>query len=370
MEKFLNWKLSKLDWLFFAAILGLALLGFSTIQSTITAGGENSDLIKIQIIAFIFGLVIFLAVQSIDYHYFLYFSPLFYFFSVILLILLFVFGQNIRGSVRWFSLGFFQLQPAEMAKPFLIIALASFFDFFKEKINSWRILFLVLALMIIPLFLIFREPDLGTFLILAFGLGAIFLSLPIKLNRLLTLAFLAAVFIPVFYFSLHSYQKGRLLTFLNPSADPLGSGYNVIQSVIAAGSGEIFGRGWGRGTQSHLRFLPEQHTDFIFATFAEENGFLGSMILLLLYVVLFIRSFKVLKETQDFLGTVLVLGSMVVFFSQAAINIGMNLGMLPVTGIPLPLVSYGGSQMVTSLLLLGIIAGVAKGQRTSYNTET
>lgn len=368
MANFINLRLPKFDWLFLAAILGLSTIGFSTIQSTIVAGGENTSLIKLQVLAFVLGLSLFFAIQSVDYHYFPYLALPLYCFVVVSLFLLFFFGQNIRGSIRWFDLGFFQWQPAELAKPFLIIAWASFLDFFKERIGQWRIIFLLLTAMLAPLILILKEPDLGTFVVLLFGLGLMLLSLPFKASRLLSLMVLVLLFLPILYLSLHSYQKGRLLTFLNPGLDPLGAGYNVIQSTIAVGSGGLFGRGWGQGTQSHLRFLPEQHTDFIFATFSEENGFLGSLILLLLYVVLFFRSLKVLLKTDDFFATVLVLGSMCVFFSQAAINIGMNIGVLPVTGIPLPLVSYGGSQMVTSLILLGIIAAVAKAEKVSYNT--
>lgn len=369
MVNFLNLKLPKLDLVSLGAALGLATIGFSTIQSTILAGGESESLIKVQALAFVLGLAVFWLVYSLDFRVLSFLSLPFYLFTVASLLLLFVFGENIRGSIRWFNFGNFLFQPSELAKPFLIVSFCAFFDFFKERINQWRILTLLIILAALPLGLILKQPDFGTFIILTFGLAILFFASPLKWSRWLPILLVTLALLPLFYLALAPYQKARVQTFFNPQSDPLGSGYNVIQSKIAVGSGELWGRGWGRGTQSSLRFLPERHTDFIFATYAEETGFVGCLFLLLLYVVIFVRSLVVLARSDNLLGSLLVLGSMGAIFSQVAINIGMNIGLLPVTGIPLPLVSYGGSQMVTTFFLLGIIASVAKGQGVSYNAE-
>lgn len=368
MVKFLSLKLPKFDLVSLGAALGLVTIGFSTIQSTILAGGESESLIKVQALAFVLGLAVFWFVNSIDFRVLSFLSLPFYLFTVVSLLLLFVFGENIRGSIRWFNLGNFLFQPSELAKPFLIVSFCAFFDYFKERINQWRILILLAVLAVLPLGLILKQPDFGTFIVAASSLGILFLASPLKWSRWLPVILITVILLPLFYLSLAPYQKARVQTFFNPQSDPLGSGYNVIQSKIAVGSGELWGRGWGRGTQSSLRFLPERHTDFIFATYAEETGFIGCLFLLLLYIVIFIRSLVVLTRSDNLLGSLLVLGSMGAIFSQVAINIGMNIGLLPVTGIPLPLVSYGGSQMVTTFFLLGIIASVAKGNGISYDS--
>lgn len=353
----------KFDWFFLLSLAALSFIGFSTLQSATLAGGGNELLIKLQALAFFVGFILFVLIYYLDYRYLQFLAIPAYFTSLILLGLLFVFGSHIRGSVRWFDLGYFQLQPAELVKPLLVVAFCGFLSFFKERVNHFLILIGLVILAFIPIFLVYKQPDLGTVVVLLAGLICSFFFSRISWKRILIFFLILLIFLPILFFKMAPYQKQRVLTFLDPVSDPLGSGYNVIQSTIAVGSGNLFGRGWGRGTQSHLRFLPEEHTDFVFATFAEENGFLGSMVLIFLYLLLFVSSLKVLLKAKKLFGRLLVAGSMAIIFTQAAINIGMNIGVLPVTGIPLPLVSYGGSNVVTSLVLLGFIASVAKDEK-------
>ena len=284
---------------------------------------------------------------------------------LILLISVLILSPEVRGAHRWFIIGDFYLQPSEFIKPLLIISLASFFAKIQTKINFFRFYILSFALLAVPVFLIFLEPDLGTAAILsAVWLFMLFLS-PIKLKSLILFLLPFLLLIPISYFFLADYQKARIVSFLNPTADPLGHGYNVIQSQIAIGSGQITGRGWGRGTQSHLRFLPEQHTDFIFATFAEEQGLIGIIILFVLFGILIWRGIKTAYKNSSLLGSLLAIGVTCLIFIQTVVNIGMNLGVLPVTGVSLPLLSYGGSGLVSTLISLGLLASISR-----HSTQT
>lgn len=359
MEKLFGWLPAKFDWILLASVLSLTALGFSTLQSTVLAGGEPAQLLQNQFLAFALGLILLLLISGLDYRYFYYLAPLFYLGALIVLLLLLFLGVHIRGTVRWFDLGFLKLQPSEIVKPFLLVALAAFLARISGRVKDLFVVAGFCLLLFFPLLLIFRQPDLGTVIVLGFtALLLLFIS-PINF-KMFVLTFLFLVIIsPLGWQMLAPYQKTRLVAFLNPQADPLGSGYNVIQSQIAVGSGQIFGRGWGRGTQSHLRFLPEQHTDFIFATYTEETGFIGALTLLLLFAVLVWRGLLITFNAPDTFGKLLAFGVVSLLVFQTVINIGMNLGLFPITGIPLPLVSYGGSSMLSSLILLGILESIA-----------
>lgn len=280
-----------------------------------------------------------------------------YIFILITLVAVLILGIETRGSLRWIPLGIFNVQPSEFAKPILILVLAKFWS---ENSPSW--LNIVKSLLWFgPLFLlIFKQPDLGSALtLIAVWLGMLLIT-NVSIKKLLTLALVFMLIIPISWSFLHDYQKQRIHSFLEPASDPLGRGYNLIQSTIAVGSGELFGRGLGRGTQSRLQFLPEFRTDFIFASIAEEMGFVGSCLILLLYLFLLVYSLRAAQKVQDAFSFLIIGGVVSMFLFQIFVNIGMNVGLLPITGITLPLISYGGSSAVSSLILLGMIAASVK----------
>ncbi len=352
---------TKYDWVLIAATAILITIGLSTIQSTVIAGeGLKENLVNHQILAAFIGGALFFLIASFDYRLLTFITPIAYISVIILLISVLIFSPEIRGAHRWFVFGDFFLQPSEFAKPLLIISFAAFFAKLGEKINSLVSNLLSLILLTVPVVLIFLEPDLGTAAILVAVLFLMLFLSPIKLKKLILFLLPLVLLAPTVWFFLAPYQKTRLTSFLNPTADPLGHGYNVIQSQIAIGSGQITGRGWGRGTQSHLRFLPEQHTDFIFATFCEEQGLIGALVLFFLFGVLIWRGFRIAQRAPDLFGNLLAAGTTCLIFTQTAVNIGMSLGVLPVTGVSLPLLSYGGSSLVSTLISLGLLASVAQ----------
>lgn len=341
---------SQLPSTFFGLILVLFSFGILMIYS-------GSPKLALQ--QFIFGVVgfsFFLIVRQIDYRIYKKIAVHLYFLSIFLLVLIVFFGIEIRGSARWFDLGIFRFQPSELVKPLLIIVIASFTTTF--NMASIKNYLAILAIIALPIWLVARQPDLGNSLVLiSIWLSIVFITSS-RLRYLLASVVLFLSAIPAVYKFLAPYQQSRIISFLNPTHDPLGIGYSVIQSQIAIGSGQIFGRGFGRGTQSHLQFLPEFNTDFIFATLAEELGFAGAIMLLFIFTVLIAKLLKLASQTQDPFGGALVIGVYTTLLIHLAINVGMNLGLLPVTGITLPLVSYGGSSLVSTFIILGIASSV------------
>ncbi len=310
-----------------------------------------------QLIFALIGAGLYLLIRSSDYRFSKGLSKAFYFFVFSLLVITFILGFETRGSIRWIPLGLFNLQPSELAKPALIIALASYWT---GKTASWINILKSLGILLPLMFLVFKQPDLGTSLTLLFIWLIMLISSNISFFKVVLLGLLSLVIAPLSWFALHDYQKDRLVSFLSPTKDPQGIGFHVIQSMIAVGSGQLIGRGLGRGTQSRLQFLPEFRTDFIFAFIAEELGFLGSFIVLFLYLVIFFMAFRLLGNVSDKFGELIVIGVMGMMFFQIAVNIGMNIGLLPITGITLPLLSYGGSSLITTLISLGLLSSVAK----------
>lgn len=322
------------------------------ISSTALGESRNYDLAIRQSAFALTGLVLFWLVTKSDTQVWRSLAWVFYLVSVLLLVVVFVYGLEVRGSLRWIDLGFIRLQPSELVKISTIVLLAHFLS--SRNMKHLKNILISGLIAFVPGALIFVQPDLGSALIL----GAIWLGLvaatdvPKKYLMLGGAIFVGSL--PLIYGLLQSYQKERLLTFFNPGLDPLGAGYNVIQSTIAVGSGGVWGLGFGRGTQSHLNFLPEHHTDFIFATLAEELGLVGSALLLSLFGVIIWRLLVGSLSLPKFEGLV-VIGFLVLIFFQAAVNIGMNIGLAPVTGITLPFVSYGGSSLLTLLFGLGLV---------------
>jgi rod shape determining protein RodA len=309
---------------------------------------------------FLMGFCLFVFVISFDYQELLSLNYPFYVLIVTLLLIAFFVGDKAGGAQRWINLGFFKLQPSEPAKLMLVIALASFYSR-KEVVEGYSIKQLVVPVILtaIPFILILLQPDLGT----ALMLGIIFVSMTVFVKlRVSTYAIMGSLALGLGAFAweqlLKPYQKQRIQTFLNPEKDPMGHGYQIVQSKIAVGSGGTFGKGYMEGTQGHLHFLPERHTDFAFSVWGEEWGFVGSLIFLGIYFLLLLWGIHVAMYAKDRFGVLLAFGIVTLIFWQAVINLLMILGFLPVVGIPLPLVSYGGSSLLTTLLALGILMNV------------
>lgn len=309
---------------------------------------------------FLMGFCLFVFVISFDYQELHSLNYPFYVLIVTLLLIAFFVGDKAGGAQRWINLGFFKLQPSEPAKLMLVIALASFYSR-KEVVEGYSIKQLVVPVILtaIPFILILLQPDLGT----ALMLGIIFVSMTVFVKlRVSTYAIMGSLALGLGAFAweqlLKPYQKQRIQTFLNPEKDPMGHGYQIVQSKIAVGSGGTFGKGYMEGTQGHLHFLPERHTDFAFSVWGEEWGFVGSLIFLGIYFLLLLWGIHVAMYAKDRFGVLLAFGIVTLIFWQAVINLLMILGFLPVVGIPLPLVSYGGSSLLTTLLALGILMNV------------
>ena len=306
--------------------------------------------------AFLFiGLLIFAIVQFLDINFWRNASLVLYALVVVFLLGLIFFADQTRGSKGWFMIGTFGFQASEFAKISVILFLATTLEKLKFDLARFRHIILVIIIIGIPVFLTIIQPDIGSAFIILISSIIMVLYTGLDKKKLVALSLIGILILFTAWFSLlHDYQKTRILTFLNPSQDPLGSGYNVAQSIVAIGSGGVFGRGLGLGPQSQLNFLPEQETDFIFASIAEELGFIGSSALILLYIFFLWRLYIALISGKGLFANFFILGIMIMFFAQAGINIGMNMGLFPVTGITLPFVSYGGSSLAASFLGLGI----------------
>ena len=304
------------------------------------------------------GLVLFSIVFLIDFRFFKSSAYLIYLFTILLLIAVLVFGQIFRGVKGWLSFGFFNFQPAELAKLAAIIILAKFWQEARRPVRVRHLL--ASFILICPLiFLIIRQPDLGSALmIIILWLGILFLVDKNKKHLVGLLIILILIASSSWLFFLKDYQKDRILTYLNPQSDPMNRGYQITQSIVAVGSGQILGRGFGLGTQSQLRFLPAGETDFIFAVLAEEFGLIGCLLVLGFYAFLFHRLIRVARIVYDNFGLVLILGTTLCLFLQVVINIGMNIGLVPVIGVPLPFISYGGSSLLIGMIALALVESV------------
>jgi rod shape determining protein RodA len=306
------------------------------------------------------GLIGMLAALSFDYHWLDRYGYLFYGATLLLLLAVAVLGSTGGGARRWISLGPVSLQPSELAKIGLVIALASSLQRqVGERHLSLRALMIPVALIVVPAALILRQPDLGTAIVVAMTATTMLLVAGLRLRWLFYILAVAAPVAPYLYTHLKPYQQRRVLMFLDPSADPLGAGYHIIQSKIAIGSGMWNGKGYMHGTQNRLNFLPEQHTDFIFSVFAEEWGFLGACVLLVLYVALLLRCFMVIGRARDSFGVLLAFGVTASIFWQVLINIAMASGALPVVGVTLPFFSYGGSSLLVSMIAVGLLLNIS-----------
>jgi rod shape determining protein RodA len=341
----------KVDWWLLGAIFLLICLGLMVLFSV------APDQLYRQLGFVALGLLLFFLVSFTDYRLFSSAYLWLYGLSVSLLVLTAGFGYASRGATRWLALGIGQVQTAEIIKPLLILALAGWLT----RVSAWKLkptLGFIIGLSV-PLMLVFRQPDLGSSLIiLGTALGQIFAAgFPVVLMLIGSLSLGLAT--PWLWQLLRDYQRLRLLNFINPERDPLKTGYNAIQAMIAVGSGQLWGRGLGHGTQSHLKFLPERHTDFIFASLSEELGFAGALLVLILFLVLLVKILFIARSAPDRFGFLVCIGVFAYLFAQVFINLGMNLGLTPVTGITLPLLSSGGSSLLATFISLGLVASVA-----------
>lgn len=304
------------------------------------------------------GTLLLFFVASMDYRHIQRYSTAIYFITLLVLLSVLLFGVTIRGTAGWLSLGFFQIQPVEIAKVSLIIFLASFICKKKTVLGEWTRIVASLLLSAVLIFLVLQQPDLGSSLVLMAIWGGMMLASGLRVKQLLVLGMLALSLIGAGWFTLDEYQVARIETFLNPELDPKGSGYNVIQAMVAVGSGGLTGKGIGHGSQSQLNFLPEKHTDFIYAVVAEELGLVGAFLTLGLYATLLYRIKRIAEVANDNFGYLVAVGVFVMFFTQILINVGMNVGLLPVTGLPAPFLSYGGSSLLSLFIGSGLLLSI------------
>jgi rod shape determining protein RodA len=345
-------------------VSGLLLAAGLVILYSTSVSSGTPEVFYRQLVFTVIAVAGFFAFSFYNYHKLAKQNRVVYIVIILMLLGLLLFASAVRGSTRWFDLGFFNFQPAEFAKIVVILGLSRWLYLKRGQINSWKSIFITLLYVLIPAILIIWEPDLGSaIIIMGIWLGLLLIS-PMSKRYLLAFLIIATIAAGLgWQFVLKDYQKTRIEVFLNPSLDPRGRGYNVRQAVIAVGSGSLTGRGLGQGLQSQLKFLPERQTDFIFASAAEEIGFVGCAALLVLYNILLWRLLKIMRYSKDDLGYYLAGGVFFLFFAQILINIGMNMGLLPVTGIPLPFLSYGGSSLVVIFIILGVVQNVARQSR-------
>ena len=358
------------DWGFLMVIFFIGSLGIVVLYSASSAGQEEgviSVLFKKQMIWMCAGFFIMLILTIVDYREFDKLHLFIYAFCAGLLVIVLIFGHVGGGSRRWIALGFFRIQPSELMKIALIISLASAYSTSVSQTGiNFKRLIKPAVLCLIPFALIVDQPDLGTAMLLLLIAGSITLFVKVERKVFFSLVFSGIALIPIFWFLLKDYQKDRILTFLNPDRDPLGSGYHIIQSKIAIGSGMLTGKGFLKGTQNALSFLPEQHTDFIVSVLAEEWGLLGISVLLTLYLILLFWGLNIAYNCRNMFGSILAFGITAMIFWQIFINTGMVMGLMPVVGVPLPLVSYGGSSVITNMVGFGILLNISMRKFSSH----
>jgi len=343
-----------------AIVFILCLIGILTLQSATKVKDLSfmESYVFKQISWIAFGTVLLILIVNISYQKFIDISYALYGLNIILLVLVLVLGRERLGAQRWFTIGNFTLQPSEFIKINFILALANYLGSKKGNLEGPQKFIIPLCLLAVPFLLVLVQPDLGTaLLLLPIFLSMMFVS-GARPKYLVILIILGLASMPFFWHILRDYQKQRIMVFLNPNVDPLGAGYTIIQSKIAVGSGGLIGKGWLAGTQNQLNFLPERHTDFIFSVIGEEWGLFGALILVLLFFLIVKRGFDIECATNNMHGKLIATGIVVLLALQVTINIAMTIGLMPVVGIPLPLISYGGSSMLTTFIAIGLLLNI------------
>jgi len=349
--------LQNVDWPLLGAAVGLVILSASTLAS-LHVGRAGGGVAIRQLAWFGVGIVALVFMASIDYRRLVRAAPLFYVLGLGGLAAVFLLGRTVSGARRWLLVGPVSVQPSELFKLcFVLMAVWLLTSRWAQPVGK-TVLMMVAPLAIVPAVLIVKQPDLGTALLLFPVLIALLVTAGMRMRLLGGLALAGVAAAPLAWFVLKDYQRERLLVFLDPVRDPLGSAYNVIQAKIAIGSGQLLGKGVAGATQSRLSFLPERHTDFIFAVFAETWGFVGCLVLLTCYALLLLRGFDIAASTREPVGRLVALGVTALVATQVLVNVGMVTGLIPVVGIPLPFMSYGGSSMVVSMMALGLLLSV------------
>lgn len=347
-------KLYNISFSYVMFIVILAAIGIVMLYSA--ANGNWSPWAINQLIRFGMGFAVMIVLALTDIKLLLRYAYIFYFITLILLVVVEVAGHTGMGATRWINLGFIKLQPSEFMKIAMVLVLARYFHTSSlQSIESVRGIIPPLLMAIFPAFLIVLQPDLGTALMLIFTTAAMFFAVGVQIWKFVVVFIGGLVTIPFAWHFLHDYQQNRVLTFLNPERDPLGAGYHIIQSKIALGSGGVFGKGFLKGSQSHLNFLPEKHTDFIFTMLSEEFGLVGAVLVVILNILILAYSYSFALKSTSYFGKLLAIGLATNYFMYVFINIAMVLGLLPVVGIPLPLISYGGTVMLSIMASFGII---------------
>lgn len=349
------------DWTLFGIILLLSFIGILNLYSVTSNGDVSGTSIYIkQSLWLLIGIGVMLGVAFIEYRYYMDFAYPIYTITLILLLMVLGYGIITSGAQRWFKVGSLSFQPSEFIKVSLIIALAKFFQRPPDKEGySLKQLYFPFFLIILPVVLILKQPDLGTAIILFLVFFSILFFVKVRFSSLLSLVGIGGATLPIVWQFLKDYQRRRIITFLNPDMDPLGAGYHIIQSKIAVGSGGIFGKGFMQGTQCRLGFLPEPHTDFVFSAIGEEWGLAGCLFVLGLYFILILWGFRIAIQSKDRFGAIISFGVVAMLFWHIFINIGMVIGIMPVVGIPLPLMSYGGSFLFSTLIGIGLLLNVS-----------
>jgi len=349
------------DWVLLGIVLGIALIGILNLYSA-AAMIEMTGIpyyLK-QIFWLLIGLAVMVTIAFVEYRYYSDVAYIVYCVALFLLIVVLVYGIITSGAQRWVRIGPFSFQPSEFVKISFILALAKFFHRPPDRKGyALKQLLLPFLLLLVPVGLILKQPDLGTAIILLLVFFSVLIFVKIRWSSLLTIGLTGAAAVPLLWSLLKDYQKRRIITFFNPNLDPLGAGYHLIQSKIAVGSGGVIGKGFLKGTQSKLGFLPEQQTDFIFSALGEEWGLIGSLLVIGLYVALILWGLRIAVQARDRFSAILAFGVVAMLFWHVFINIGMVLGMMPVVGIPLPLLSYGGSFIVSTLIGVGLLLNVS-----------
>ena len=347
-------KLYNISFSYVMFIVILAAIGIVMLYSA--ANGNWSPWAINQLIRFGMGFAVMIVLALTDIKLLLRYAYIFYFITLILLVVVEVAGHTGMGATRWINLGFIKLQPSEFMKIAMVLVLARYFHTSSlQSIESVRGIIPPLLMAIFPAFLIVLQPDLRTALMLIFTTAAMFFAVGVQIWKFVVVFIGGLVTIPFAWHFLHDYQQNRVLTFLNPERDPLGAGYHIIQSKIALGSGGVFGKGFLKGSQSHLNFLPEKHTDFIFTMLSEEFGLVGAVLVVILNILILAYSYSFALKSTSYFGKLLAIGLATNYFMYVFINIAMVLGLLPVVGIPLPLISYGGTVMLSIMASFGII---------------
>ncbi len=346
-------------WVFFLVIVGISLWGVVFLYSaTYNLDAEQGALALNQMIRVGLGLLVFLAVISVGYKAFLNVSYVIYGVVVLCLIMVLIFGTKRYGAQRWLYIGPFSFQPSEFSKLAVILALSHYLGQRKKNLYQIRRFVISFIMTFVPLVLVLKEPDLGTSLIFLPILFCMLYVWGARLKYFLISFSLGICSLPFLWMILKPYQKNRLTAFLDPDRDPLGASYTVIQSKIAIGSGGLLGKGLLQGTQNKLHFIPEHHTDFIFSVVGEEGGFIAVLVFFLMLVLFFRLAFIAMRYTTDVSGRLLATGIIAMVFFHVFINIGMTVGLMPVTGLPLPLISYGGSSLLTFFVSFGLLVSI------------